>query len=266
MNGRASAAVVGVGALAAVAAPAVTAIGPVRRLMAPRLAGVGAPGHIALTFDDGPDPESTPAFLDLLARHGRRATFFLVASQVPGNERLVRRMVDDGHELAVHGWTHTCTVAVPPGRLRAQLRRARDLVEDVGGSAVRWYRAPYGVMSTEAHLACRELGLRPVLWTAWGRDWERSATPSRIVSTVLRTLRPGGTILLHDTALHARGDWRHAVEATDMLLSGALRSASVGPLAEHWVSGLPASPGRLRVVAPSSAGRQNQDDRISYQT
>lgn len=198
-----------------------------------------APGeHIALTYDDGPDPASTPAFLDLLARHERLATFFVLAEQAVAAPALVRRMVDEGHEIAVHGWSHRCTLAVPPTRLARQLADAKHAVEDLTGERVRWYRPPYGVLSPEVPWACRSLGLTPVLWTAWGRDWERSATGPRIVSTVLRTLRPGGTILLHDTDLHARGTWHGTYEASELLLSGPLRTARVGPLAEHWARGV----------------------------
>lgn len=229
-----AAATVGVGLIAATGAPAVTAIGPVRRRLAPRLSGTGSCHHIALTYDDGPDPASTPAFLDLLARYGRRATFFVLGDQARHSPALLRRMVDEGHEVAVHGWNHRCAVAVPPARLGRQLRDARALVEDTTGVPVRWYRPPYGVLSTGAVLACRDLGLTPVLWTAWGRDWERSATPARIVTTVLSTLRQGGTVLLHDTDLHARGDWHGTYDATADLLAGPLRSASVGPLSDHW--------------------------------
>lgn len=234
MRARATAAL-GLGAAAAVGGPAVTAIGPVRRRLAPRLAGVGDRGHVALTFDDGPDPASTPAFLDLLARHERRATFFVLGAQAAAHRRLVARIAAEGHELAVHGWTHRCTVAVPPTRLVGEIRAATELVEDVTGRPVRWYRPPYGVLDTEAVLACRRLHLTPVLWTAWGREWERAATPERIVGSVMRTLRPGGTVLLHDTDTHApRGSWRRTLLATEALLSGPLATVEAGPLAEHW--------------------------------
>ena len=176
------AAVLGVGALAATAAPSLTAIGPVRRRLAPRLAGTGQDDHVALTYDDGPDPTSTPAFLDLLARHQSRATFFLLAEQARGVPALVRRMVDEGHELAIHGWAHRCTLAVPPTRLTAQLRDAKHCVEDLAGTAVSWYRPPYGVTSTESLIACRTLDLTPVLWTAWGRDWEGRATAQGVLA------------------------------------------------------------------------------------
>jgi peptidoglycan/xylan/chitin deacetylase (PgdA/CDA1 family) len=228
------AAATGVCALAAIAAPTVTAIGPIRRRFTPRLAGIGSGQHIALTFDDGPDPDSTPQFLDLLAQYERHATFFILAGQARAVPSLVRRMADEGHELAIHGWAHRCTLAISPTQLLRQMGDAKHAVEDIIGSAVTWYRPPYGVTSIEALWACRSLELTPVLWTAWGRDWERSATPHRIVSTVLRTLRPGGTILLHDTDLHARGDWHGSFHATADLLSRPLRSAAVGPLRDHW--------------------------------
>ena len=220
----------------AYAAPSVTALGPLRRSLAPRLAGRAAGPHIALTYDDGPDPASTPAFLDLLAHHDRRATFFVLATQARAVPVLVRRMVEEGHEVALHGWTHRCTLAVPPTQLTRQLRDAKRCVEDLSGLPVAWYRPPYGVMSVAAHRACRTLGLDPVLWTAWGRDWERSATPSRVESTVLRTLRPGGTVLLHDTDLHGRGRWHTTYAATDQLLSGPLSAATLGPLSDHWAT------------------------------
>ena len=164
------AAAAGAATLAA-AGPSVTAVGPLRRHLAPRLAGTARGDHIALTFDDGPDPASTPAFLDLLGRHDTRATFFVLGAQARATPALVRRIAEEGHELAVHGWTHRCTLAMAPTRLARSLRDARTCVEDLAGASVSWYRPPYGVLSTEAVLACRALGLTPVLWTSWGRDW-----------------------------------------------------------------------------------------------
>ncbi len=235
------------GALGAWAGPALTAVGPLRRPLLPGLSGTGPTGHIALTYDDGPDPESTPRVLDLLARHGRRATFFVVGDQVRPGAGVLRRMVAEGHEVALHGWTHRCTVLVPPGQLVHQLAAARAEVEDVTGVPLGWYRPPYGVLTGDALRACRSLQLTPVLWSAWGRDWIRSTTPERIVATVLKTLRPGGTILLHDTDRHARGDWGPTLAATGLLLSGALADADVGPLAEHGISPGPV-PTRSAVV------------------
>lgn len=235
MTARHVAAILGAGGLIAAGAPAVTGIGPIRRALFPRLCGVGPTRHIALTFDDGPDGESTPAFLDLLAEHHRAATFFVLAEQATRDAPLMRRMVTEGHEVGLHGWTHRCVAAVPPTRLTGQLRAAREAIEDVTGTAITWYRPPYGVLTTEALLASRNLDLTPVLWTAWGREWERAASPERISHSVLQTLRPGGTILLHDTDRHApHGDWRRTFAATRKLLAGPLTAERVGPLRDHW--------------------------------
>lgn len=219
----------------AVAAPALASIGPARRLFLPRLSGIGRPDHLALTYDDGPDPVSTPHFLDLLDRHGRTATFFLLGAHVARHPALVAEMAERGHELAVHGWEHDCVLAVRPGRLAAQLRDTVAVIEDTTGRRPRWYRPPYGVLSTPALGAARASGLRTVLWSAWGRDWEARATPERIVRTVGRTLAPGGTVLLHDTdRTSAPGSWHHTLEASGLLLE-SWAGSGVGPLAEHGV-------------------------------
>jgi peptidoglycan/xylan/chitin deacetylase (PgdA/CDA1 family) len=223
------------GAALAYAAPAVAAVGPLRRAVLPRLAGVGAPDHVALTFDDGPRRLSTPRFLDLLARHRVRATFFVLGASLADDLPLGREILAGGHELAVHGWDHRLTLRRGATAIREDLRRAHGLVSDLGGQAPRWYRPPYGVASTPALRAAVELGMTPVLWTAWGRDWTRSATPGSVRRAVLHGPQAGGTVLLHDVdTCAAPGAWWATVGA----LPGLLRTwqqagLRVGPLAEH---------------------------------
>lgn len=233
-------------ALAAAVAPAAASVGPARRRLAPGLAGIVAGDHVALTYDDGPDPVSTPFFLDLLERHGRTATFFLLGEHVQRHPDLVAEMSLRGHELAVHGWDHACVLTRSPARLTAELVRTRALVEQVGAQPVRWYRPPYGVLGTHALLAARTAGLRTVLWSAWGRDWEARATPERIVRTLDRTLAPGGTVLLHDTdRTSAPGSWERTLQASRTLLDRWDAGAcAVGPLREHGGSAA-ATPGRV---------------------
>lgn len=230
-------------------APSVLSIGPLRRALAPGLAGVSERHHVALTYDDGPDPVSTPAFLALLAEYDVRATFFLLGAHAVRHPGLVREIVAAGHETAVHGWTHRATPTLPPGALAEQVRRAAIAIEDVGGAPVLWYRPPYGVLSTETLLAGRAAGLRTVLWSSWGRDWERTATPERVVRTVTRTLRPGGTVLLHDTDRTASPEsWRVTLAASRTLLEEwRAVHLPVGPLSEHW-----AAPARPRMVPAAS--------------
>jgi peptidoglycan/xylan/chitin deacetylase (PgdA/CDA1 family) len=218
------------------AAPALTSIAPLRRLLMPRLSGRSNRHHIALSFDDGPDPASTPHFLDLLADHEVRATFFLLGAHAAREPGLVRDLADAGHEVAVHGWTHECLALVPPRRLTAELTRTREVLEDTTDAAVRWYRPPYGVLTAAGVWAARRAGLQTVLWSAWGVDWSAGATPSTIVHRVSRAVRPGGTVLLHDTDRTSAPDsWRRTLVATATLLDRwRADGIPVGPLHEHW--------------------------------
>lgn len=219
----------------------VAGVGPLRRRLAPTLAGASGLAHVALTFDDGPDPASTPSFLRLLERHGVRATFFLLGEHVAEHPGLTRELVAAGHELGVHGWTHRCVPLVGARTLADDVRRTAELLEDLTAAPVLWYRPPYGVLSPAALRAARASRLQPVLWTAWGRDWEVRATPERITTTVERTLRPGGTVLLHDTdRTSAPGSWRRTLVASGTLLSRwADTSLQVGPLAQHGLGPRP---------------------------
>jgi peptidoglycan/xylan/chitin deacetylase (PgdA/CDA1 family) len=230
-------AVTAAGATAVVqAAPALTSIAPLRRSLLPGLSGRSDRHHIALTFDDGPDPASTPHFLDLLARHGIHATFFLLGAYAEQEPGLVSDLADAGHELAVHGWTHECLALIPPRRLAAELTRTREVLEETTGTTVRWYRPPYGVLTAAGIWAARRAGLQTVLWSAWGVDWSAGATPSTIVRRVTDAVRPGGTVLLHDTdRTSAPASWRRTLVATEtLLLRWHDEGVPVGPLREHW--------------------------------
>lgn len=235
------------GAVAAAAAvtmaPALTAIHPVRRVLAPwavpdELWGVTETSQVALTYDDGPDPLTTPKFLDLLARHSTRATFFLLGEHAVSETGLLRRMVAEGHELGVHGWTHRCVAGIGPGRLARELARTKEVIEQATGREVAWYRPPYGVSTASSLRAARSARLTTVLWSAWGIDWRRGRTPEQIEATVLRSLRQGGTVLLHDTdRTSAPGSWRATLAASEQLLGRlAADGTPVGPLAEHGIS------------------------------
>ena len=221
--------------LAAQCAPALTALAPLRRRLLPSLAGVARHPHVALTYDDGPDTATTPAFLDLLERHGVTATFFLLGAHVERHRSVVCDLHARGHELAVHGWDHRCTAVKRPGVLVDELRRTVGALTDLTGAPVRWYRPPYGVLTAEALVAARAAGLRTVLWSAWGRDWERAATPESVAHRVAAALRPGGTVLLHDTdRTSAPGSWRATLAASGLLLADwAERGYDVGPLRDH---------------------------------
>lgn len=223
-------------ALAAVhAAPVISTFGPLRNRVMPRLSGQGRPDHVALTFDDGPDQLSTPHFLRLLEARGVRATFFLLGSMLARSPGLAKEMAAAGHEIAIHGWAHRPLLLRGHRATCDDLARARDAVAETVGKVPRLFRPPYGVMSTSAHLACRRLGLTPVLWTAWGEDWRGRATPRTVYDTVTRDLHGGGTILLHDSdCTSASGSWHRTLGALPALLDSCEeRGLHVGPLRDH---------------------------------
>lgn len=217
--------------------PGATWLPPVRALF-PRLAGRGARDHVALTFDDGPDPESTPLFLDALAAADVRATFFVLAALLRRCPDLGRRLVDEGHEVAVHGWTHTSPLLTPPGSLSGELRRAAGLVYDVTGQAPRWYRPAYGALSAEALRASRRLGLRPVLWTAWGKDWTADARAETVLARLEPGIEGGATLLLHDCdRTCAPGAWRSALGALPGVIARCRAlGLGIGPLRDHGLA------------------------------
>ncbi|GAA1017466.1 polysaccharide deacetylase familiy protein [Acrocarpospora pleiomorpha] len=231
-------AVAGLGLLHA--GPAATWLPSVRRRL-PGLSGVGDPGHVALTFDDGPDPRSTPRFLAELRRLGCRATFFVLGTALERHPDLGRAIVAEGHEVAVHGWRHDNALTTRPGRVAAEIGRAAALVESVTGARPVWYRPPYGVLSWETLVAVRRLALRPVLWTAWGKDWTDSATPDSVLATLTPGLRGGATLLLHDCDLSGAGErWRSALGALPRLVDRChAMGLRVGPLRDHGVAGSP---------------------------
>ncbi|GAY10954.1 peptidoglycan N-acetylglucosamine deacetylase [Pseudonocardia sp. N23] len=135
----------------------------------------------------------------------------------------------------MHGWDHMTPLVRSRRRMREEMRRTADLIELASGAAPRWYRPPFGVMSRTATLAAADVGLRPVLWTAWGRDWSSRATGPSVINAVRRQPARGGTILLHDAdTASAPGSWRSTLEALPELLAGwRSEDLTVGPLRGH---------------------------------
>ena len=169
---------------------------------------------VALTFDDGPHPDGTRAVLEVLASRGAHATFFLVGEQVERRPDVARAIVDAGHEIGLHGYRHTLLLRRRVHSLAADLDRAAAVILDATGAEPTLYRPPYGVFSPGGLRLVRERGLTPLLWSAWGRDWERTARPERIASRVTRRLSVGDVVLLHDSDAYSSADsWRRTVAA-----------------------------------------------------
>jgi peptidoglycan/xylan/chitin deacetylase (PgdA/CDA1 family) len=180
-------------------------------------------GHgIALTFDDGPHAEGTPAVLAELDRAGVKATFYLVGEQAERLPSLSAEIAAAGHEIGIHGFRHTLLLRRRPGALRDDLDRASAVIGEVTGAESLSYRPPYGVFSLAGLRLARERWA-PLLWSQWGRDWEGRATPASIAALATRGLGAGSVVLLHDSdAYSVAGSWRQTVAALPAVLDAAL--------------------------------------------
>jgi peptidoglycan-N-acetylglucosamine deacetylase len=194
--------------------PGLCAVAPrLRTTLGVRDRSPGANG-VSLTFDDGPHPEGTPAVLDVLARHGVPATFFLVGEQAERMSERVAEITAAGHEVALHCYRHRNLLRLTPSQVRDDLARARAVLTETCGREPRLYRPPYGILNTAALLTAHRRGWTPLLWTRWGRDWRRDANPAEIAALLTDGLADGDVLLLHDADHYsAPGSWRRTVAA-----------------------------------------------------
>jgi peptidoglycan/xylan/chitin deacetylase (PgdA/CDA1 family) len=182
---------------------------------------------VALTFDDGPGAV-TGAVLDVLDRHGARATFDVLGERIAGREELLRRAVRAGHEIGVHGWHHH-DHRDDPDRSAEGAARTAALVADVCGARPSVFRPPFGLTDRSLELAVARRGLRTVLWDVDPRDFEEPGAAA-IVERTLAGARAGSIVLLHDD----RPELAPTAEAVDALLPAlarrSLRAVTVGEL------------------------------------
>lgn len=207
------------------------------RWLTPALTGIGRDPHVALTFDDGPDSASTPAFLAVLDQLGWRATFFMIGSMVERFPGLAAEVSAAGHEVASHSYEHRDQRFCSPRAVRADIERSVEVIVDATGQRPRWFRPPYGKMSPAALLTVRRAGMRTVLWTVSGEDWRPDATAQNVTDRVAPSLRGGATVLLHDSNCMTKAvTWRSTLAALPLLAElVAERGLEVGPLTDHGV-------------------------------
>jgi peptidoglycan/xylan/chitin deacetylase (PgdA/CDA1 family) len=201
----------------------------IRHLLAPHVpraaaaAGIqrtlpGAAG-VAITFDDGPHPEGTPAVLELLAAADIKATFFLVGEQVERRPALVAEIVEQGHLIALHGYRHRPQPVMTKKAVQEDLAAGAAALQSAVRTPLAWHRPPYGLYSPAGLGAIRERNLRPLLWSRWGKDWRRLTTPAGIARRATANLRPGDVILLHDADFYSsRGSHERTVAALELIV------------------------------------------------
>ena len=208
--------------------PRSTWLGPnVRRLPA----AAAARSEIALTLDDGPDPEVTPAVLDLLHAHGVRVTFFCIGHQVRQHPALTRRIVAAGHSVQNHSLQHRHNFSLlGPRGFASEIGDAQAMLADITGVAPHCFRAPAGLRNPLLDPVLHRLGLHLVSWTRRGFD-TREREPARVLARLTRGLAAGDILLLHDGhAQRSAADRKPVVLHVLPALLAALQQQSLRPV------------------------------------
>jgi peptidoglycan/xylan/chitin deacetylase (PgdA/CDA1 family) len=213
--------------------------------------------QVALTFDDGPDPEVTPAVLDALAEHQARATFFVIGRYLEKNSTLAERMLKEGHELGNHSWQHSHFQNFYPAAGHArEIDRCSQLIRSLTKSAAEpLYRPPVGLKSPAMARVATRKNLTVVAWSIHGRDtFNRPA--HAIAEQILARIQPGDIVLLHDGHDRDHRHRAHIQQAMPLLLQGLReRGLASVPVSELLADTLPATP------APSGATLAANDGR-----
>lgn len=172
---------------------------------------------VALTFDDGPNPEVTPLLLDLLAQYGAHATFFVIGENLKRRPELGRRILAEGHELACHTMTHKpLFVFLSYARKKQELVACMNEIKRLGGNP-RYVRPPAGILHPDLFFLAEELGLELAGWTA--RAYDSAVKRSDvIVERIVSRIKPGGIIMLHDGSPSDKADRRPTLEAVRVIL------------------------------------------------
>lgn len=197
--------------------PRTTGRTPVRTKPLLRVSGHGR--TMVLTFDDGPDPRYTPHILDTLARYDVRAMFFVCGEMAAQNRDLLARMADEGHVVGNHTWTHPLLTRLGRRRIRSELERTCDVIDQAYGEPPEWFRAPYGAWNRAAFRLGAELGMESLAWTVDTLDWTTPGTDV-IVERVENGAAPGVVVLSHD----AGGNRSQSVRALRRYLPALLDS------------------------------------------
>ena len=149
---------------------------------------------VSLTFDDGPNPKTTPLILDILKKYNAKATFFILGQNIAGNEDIIRRMVAEGHEVANHSWSHPDFTKLTPDQIKQEVEQTQATLEQITGQRPLMVRPPYGAVNQTVMNA---MNLPAIYWSVDSLDW-KTRDPKAILNVIQANTRPGSIVLLHD--------------------------------------------------------------------
>jgi peptidoglycan/xylan/chitin deacetylase (PgdA/CDA1 family) len=174
--------------------------------------------QIALTFDDGPNGPHTLRLLELLAKLGVKATFFMIGSYVRQQPEIARAVAQGGHVIGNHTFSHPRLILKTAVETRAELAQCRSALQDAIGEHSNLFRPPFGGRRPATLRVVRELGLQTVMWNVSGKDW-KAPTAAAIEDEVVRLIHGGDVVLLHDGSHRGMGaDRTRTVAATEGLI------------------------------------------------
>lgn len=177
----------------------------------------GGGKQIALTFDDGPNGPHTLRLLEVLAKHGVKATFFMIGRYVRQKPELAREVAKAGHVVGNHTFTHPLLIFKSEAEIRRELTECEQALADVVGEHSRLFRPPFGGRRPAVFRLARELGLEPVMWNVTGYDWDAPSVEH--IERKAGRAKAGGVVLLHDGGhLEMGADRSKTVEAVDRLI------------------------------------------------
>jgi peptidoglycan/xylan/chitin deacetylase (PgdA/CDA1 family) len=154
--------------------------------------------YIAITFDDGPNPETTNKLLKMLEQRGIKATFFVLGSRAVQSPEILKQMVAQGHEVENHSWSHPILPKVSLAEADRQITQTNDAIETITGKKPRYLRPPYGAMSPSLRKHIEgKYDLTFIYWSVDTLDW-KNKSPDKIYELTMKQIGPGGIILAHD--------------------------------------------------------------------
>lgn len=208
------------GAAAALGVAGYQTVSPTGQWYGPTFTGLpSAEKRLALTYDDGPNDGHTQRLLEVLARHGVRATFFMIGRYVQERPAIAREVASAGHVIGNHTFTHPNLALVSSLQIRIQIDECRRALQQTIGEHSNLFRPPFGGRRPETLRMVRSLGLEPIMWNVTAFDWKASSA-DYVEKKVVSRVRGGNVILLHDGSHRALGlDRAHTVLATDRLIT-----------------------------------------------
>jgi peptidoglycan/xylan/chitin deacetylase (PgdA/CDA1 family) len=216
---------------------------------------------VALTFDDGPHPDWTPKFIDLLRSKGVKATFFLIGPNVEKNPEMAKLLLENGFEVGNHTMTHPSFKGKSIDKVREEIGKTNDILKStLGLQEITLFRPPYGQAPKPVQDVCQELGLKIITWNIDTDDWRSTTNEDKMTSIVLSQVKDGSIILMHDRTEKAynttakiidpiRAQGYEFVTISELL---GLKQAQAVPAGQPVAGGAaPAAGARARLAAPA---------------